>query len=117
VLRAELAQVPRTLAPATDGFTIGVRDDDDVFVLTVPASAFRQRGSRLVYKDPATRTALSLNLGKRRARLALAVRRADLASAARESHALTITVESGVYRASHTRPWRLRGRTLAPEGR
>jgi hypothetical protein len=117
VLRAELAAGPRFLSPVTDGLSLRVRDDDDVFVLDVPGSGFRRRGSRATYKDPATGTTLVVTIGKTRGRIALAVRRADLAAAARETHAMTIEVESGTYRAAHTRPWRLRGRSLAPEGR
>jgi hypothetical protein len=107
------AALPATLDPARDGLVLRLSDDDDVLHLRVRSDGFRRRGARLVHKDPTTRTTLVLSRG----RLLLNVGRADLAAAARETHPMTFTVESGVFRAAHLRTWRLRGRGLAPEGR
>ncbi len=115
-LRATLGAVPATLDLAKDGLTVRLRDDDDIIVVAVPAGGFRQHGKRYTFKDRSagTRT-LSVVVRKHDVQIALAGRGVDLSSAARDDHDVTLSIESGLFRSTHTRRWQLHGARLAPE--
>jgi hypothetical protein len=115
-IQASLGRMPAAFAPATDGLTVDVSDDDDVLVITVPAGGFRQRGKRWLYKsrtDGARSVAITQR--KKDVLVSISARGVDLSNAAREDHPITIALAGGLYRTSHTRIWRLKGTHLAPE--
>jgi hypothetical protein len=114
--RATLGAVPATLDVVRDGLTLRMTDDDDVFVVQVPPGGFKRHGRRYVFKDRSAGTRnLTVSVRKADVLVAAAGRGLDLASAAREDHFVTVALESGVFRTSQTRRWRLRGGRLAPE--
>jgi hypothetical protein len=115
-LRATLGAIPATLDLTKDSFTFRLHDDDDVLVVAVPAGGFRKHGRRYTYKDRShgART-LSLVVRRTDVLVSLAGRGIDLGAAAREDHDVTVSIESGVFRTTHTRRWRLDGKRLAPE--
>ncbi len=115
-LKATLGAVPATLDPTKDGLTVRLHDDDDVLVIAVPAGGFRHRGKRFTFKDRShgART-LSVVVRRTDVLVSLAGHGIDLATAAREDHDVTLSIESGVFRTTHTRRWRLDGKRLAPE--
>jgi len=114
-IRASLGALPAVYDPAIHALTVRVRDDDDVFVVTVPQGGFRRRGRRYVFKDrmSGTRT-VSLTMGRAGVGLAIGGRRVDLSAAAKDDHFVTVSLESPLFRIEHTRLWTLRGARLAP---
>jgi hypothetical protein len=118
-LSLSLGAAPAALDPAHQPLTIRVTDDDDIFVVTIPAGTLAPRGRRLVLPAPlGGLDALTLTLrGTHGAQLSLRTAALDLSHADRADHMVTVALESGVYRASHTRLWRVRRDTLAPAGR
>jgi hypothetical protein len=116
-LRATLGRVPMALDPARDGLTVRVRDDDDVFVVSAAPGTLRRKGKRWAFKDrSAGKRSLTLVVRKKDVLVSVAGRGVDLSAAAREDHAVTVSIEGGLFRAAHTRRWRLRGSRLAPDG-
>jgi hypothetical protein len=115
-LRAMLGAVPATLDLAADGLVFRVTDDDEILAVSVPPGGFRRRGKRWTYKDRSdgTRT-LTLVVRKADVLVTLAARGVDLSRAAREDHDVAVSVESGLFRTSHTRRWQQRGTKLSPE--
>ena len=85
-------------------------------MIAVPAGGFRHRGKRFTFKDRShgART-LSVVVRRTDVLVSLAGHGIDLATAAREDHDVTLSIESGVFRTTHTRRWRLDGKRLAPE--
>jgi hypothetical protein len=115
-LRATLGQMPTALDPARDGLTVRVRDDDDVLVVAAPPGELRRRGKRWTFKDrSAGKRSLTLVVRKKDVLVTVAGRGVDLSAAAREDHPITVSIEGGNFRTTHTRRWHLRGAKLAPE--
>ncbi len=116
-VRAVLGGVPSTLDPTLNGLTLRVSDDDDVFTIAVPAGGFRTHGHRWTFKSRQAGTrSLTVQVRKHDVSVTAAGRSVDLGSAARERHFMTVAIESGLFRTSHTRRWDLHGARLAPEG-
>jgi hypothetical protein len=115
-IQASLGRMPAAFAPATDGLTVNVTDDDDILVVTVPAGGFRKRGKRWLYKSRSDGTrSISIAQRKKDVLVSISARSVDLSHAAREDHPITIALAGGLYRTEHTRTWHLEGTHLAPE--
>src|SRR5262249_23715270 len=99
--------------------TVRVSDDDDIFTVTIPAGTLAYRGRRFVLPQPTgTLDAATVLLrGRRGAVLSLHTAPLDLSHADRGEHLVTVALQSGNYRASHTRRWTVGGVRLIPEGR
>jgi hypothetical protein len=103
---------------ATQDLTVRVADDDDIWTVTIPAGTLRpRRGGMLVFADRRGRLA-----GLRRAVFATPGRRTrllrltvvgDFGRADAEDHAVTVSLASGLYRATHARWWTAQGKELA----
>jgi hypothetical protein len=117
-LRANLAAMPSSLDPTADGLTVRVSDDDEIFAAIVPPGAFKHRGRTWRWKSRENGAARSVSLSVRKNDVLLRVsgRGIDLSNAAREDHPVTVSVEGGLFRTTHTRRWLVAGRRLAPEG-
>ena len=115
-LRATLGRLPTTLDPKADGLTVRLSDDDDILVVTVPPGGFRGHGRHFVFKSVGSgRRTVTLSVRRDGVVVSLAARGVDLSHAAREDHFVTLSLEGGLFRASETRFWRLRGNRLMPE--
>jgi len=120
-VRLRLGRVPAGVDPGTSALALRISDDDEIYAVTLPAGALRKVGpGRFVLSDPGMRAvglrALSVGVGRGGdAVLALRAAGVDLGRADRAAHMVTVALELGAARASHTRLWRLRGDRLAPE--
>jgi hypothetical protein len=117
VLRATLGGLPPQVDLVRDGLTLRVSDDDEVFVIRVPPGELRRRGRHLRFKDRSDgRRTLGVVLRKRDALVTATGHGLDLAAAGREERQfVTVSLQSGLFRTTHTRRWRLRGVRLGPE--
>ena len=118
-MRIRLGRIPTELDPALNDIQVTVSDDDDILAVTFPAGALTRAGDgRFVLEQPiGPVTSARLVLRDRRASLRLATAPTDLSHADRSDHMVTVALAAGVYRASHTRLWVLRGDRLVPGGR
>ena len=117
VLRATLGALPSVFDPSTDALTVRVSDDDEVFAVHADAGELRGRRKRWRFKDRSDGTrGISLVVRKNDVVLTVTGRRVDLSRAAREAHPITVAIEGGLFRSSHTRTWQLEKNHLAPEG-
>ncbi len=117
-LRMRLGRAATDLDPARNDIVLRVSDDDDILAVTIPAGTLVVAGAgKYVLPAPFGPVAkASLQLG-RKVQLKLSTRPTDLSHADRNDHMVTVSLAAGVYRASHTRLWAVRGATLAPKGR
>ncbi len=114
LLKVRLGAAPN---PDTEDVTIVLRDDDEIFRLTVPAGTMQRHGTspgRWVLRDALGITRLTLNaLPDQPAKLLLKTGPTDLSRAARADHFVEVEVSAGMRRASYSRLWRLRDNRLA----
>ena len=118
-LRVALSGVPGDLDPSRLALTVRVTDDDEIFAATIPAGTLTRRGRRWSLPQPLgglQKARLDLR-GKRGAMLLVQTAALDLSHADRSEHPVTVALESGTFRASHTRLWTMRKDRLVPEGR
>ena len=112
--------MPADFALDTNDLTFDVRDDDEIYRVTIPAGSWEQNGNHFQYKDSAG----SLN-GLRRAtvtfttdgaiRVGLETIALDLSNADPSDHMVHTTIEIGSFKATHNRVWAARGaRPAAP---
>jgi hypothetical protein len=118
VLRLLLGGVPGDLDPAEQALTLRVTDDDEIFALTIPAGTLVQRGGHWELPAPLG-GADEVRLSRGGSQTTLVVRTVplDLSRADRTDHMVTVAVESGDFRAAHTRLWVARDDRLVPGGR
>ena len=102
--------------PGANDLSVRVADDDDIWHVTIPAGTLQHDGNGpLTYRDPRgtlnglQRATLHTRGRTRLLRLTVV---ADFAAAARENHFVTVSIESGRYRASHARWWTVGGDVL-----
>jgi hypothetical protein len=118
-MHVRLGRVPTGLDPMHTDIQLTVSDDDDILTVTFPAGALTPAGKGMyVLRQPigSVRDA-RLAIRKHGASLRLATAPTDLSHADRSEHMVTVALAAGVYRASHTRLWVLRGDRLTPGGR
>jgi hypothetical protein len=112
-LRVQIGAVPSTLDVVAHGLQLSVRDDDDIFTVTIPPGAMVEKApGRYVYRDPQ-----GTLVGLRFSRLTVGTDTAgvlqirtgpiDLSSADRSDHMITVELTSGAYSATHTRLWKI----------
>jgi hypothetical protein len=101
------------LDPITDDLTVRVADDDDIWHVTIPAGTLWRRGSgTFTYRDPrgtldGLQRATWVTRGKTRLLRLTVV--GDFSAAAREDHFVTVSLTSGLYRATRARWWTVDG--------
>jgi hypothetical protein len=116
-LKAKVGAVSPEFDLNSNDLTVDVRDDDEIYRVTIPSGSWQQNGSHFRYKDPTG----SLN-GLKRAtatfskhgtiRLSLATIPMDLSNADQTDHMVHTSIEIGTYKATHNRYWVLRGQRL-----
>ena len=114
-LAARIGRLPAGFDAATQPISLALRDDDDVFTVTIPPGALRPDGHGLVLAHDLAGVA-RLRLSTRRdgeAILRLQTARTDLGSADRVDHALVFELHAGLYQVTHTRLWHLTRNRLA----
>ena len=118
-LRATLGALPSSFDPDTDGLTVRLHDDDEIFAVRVPAGELHRRGQRRwAFKDRTDGTrAVTLVLRRKDVLLKVTGQRVDLSHAAREDHPVSLSIDGGLFRDTHTRLWQFQGNRLAPEGK
>lgn len=99
-LRLELGAMPAGFDPATDPLTLTLRDDDDVYALTIPPGTLRRvRPALFAWKDPTGSIGgvRKLTLGQRGRTVVLRLRTQaiDLAGADRVDHFIEISLRAG----------------------
>jgi hypothetical protein len=100
----------RALSLRKDDLTIQVADDGDILAATIPRTAWRRAGGKLVYRDRAAAPGALAKVswagrGKHPGVLRLATAPGDLGAVARVDHMVTVTLAAGTYRAAHARRW------------
>ncbi len=116
VLRATLGGLPPDFDPVANGLTLRVSNGDDLLALVAAPGAVRHKGRRFVFKDGSP-AALSLTARKGEAVLSVRASSRDLAAVARADQIVTVSLASGLFRASQTRMWTGSARQLAFGGR
>jgi hypothetical protein len=110
--------MPPGLDPSAAALAIALRDDDDVYRVTVPAGTLRQvRPGRFVWRDPRGTIGgiRSLRLGRhgrRRVVFRLRTVGVGLAAADRADHFMEISLRAGTAAVTTTPFWRVEGRSL-----
>jgi hypothetical protein len=111
--RLQVGRVPAAVDPATQPITLSLRDDDDVLNVTLPAGALRAVGTgRWVYHDRTGAhgglTDLTWKSQPKRGSAVIAFkgRNADLSTADREDHMVTLRLSIGALDVEETRLWR-----------
>jgi hypothetical protein len=120
VLRLELklGVLPSALDVANSDLTISVRDDDDVYTVTIPAGTLETIGNeRLALRDPngsvgGLRSVLLAKQGNGRSVLRLRTVPRDLAAADRVDHFFAVTVKAGQFEVQKNGLWRVKGPRL-----
>jgi hypothetical protein len=114
-LAARIGRLPAGFDPAAETVSLALRDDDDVFALTIPAGGLRRRGRRFDLAVPVPGVARARLVVRRNgeALLRLQTTRTDLARADRVAHTLVFELSAGTYEVSHARLWRLTRDRLA----
>ncbi len=118
-LRIRLGSAPAQLDPTQTDMRLTVSDDDNILDVTFPAGSLVSVGSgRFVLKQPIGPVhSARLVLGQQGASMRIATGPTDLSHADQSDHMVTVALAAGVYRASHTRLWIMRGGRLTPGGR
>jgi hypothetical protein len=117
-LRMRLGRAAADLDPARNDIVLRVSDDDDILAVTIPAGTLVAAGvGRFVLAAPLGPVAKAMLVLGRRVQLKLSTRPTDLSRADRNDHMVTVSLAAGVFRASHTRLWVVRGATLAARRR
>ena len=118
-LRATLGALPSSFDPDADGLTVRLHDDDEIFAVRVPAGELHRRGQRRwAFKDRSNGTrSVTLVLRRKDVLVKMTGQRIDLSHAAREDHPVSLSIEGGLFRDTHTRLWQFQGNRLAPEGK
>jgi hypothetical protein len=117
-LTATLGDVTPELDPATRDLTVQVRDDDEIYAVTIPAGTMQPNAHGFGYRDPGgslnglSRASLVLT-GKGEARLTLRTVPMDLSHADASQHMVHVTIASGTYSTMHNRLWSMSGSSLA----
>jgi hypothetical protein len=105
--------------PGAADLVVRVRDDEEIFAVTVPAGTLVQtKPGKFVYRRKAGTLAgvrtLTLALrGRSGARLRLATEPLDLSHVERADHLVDVQIANGTFRPALPRLWAMRGRTLA----
>jgi hypothetical protein len=99
-LKVDLGGTPAGFDPSTEPLSITLRDDDDVFAVTIPAGTLEQtQPGRYVLNDPSGSLggirSLRLVLRARRAVLRLRTIPLDLAAADRVDHFVELSLRAG----------------------
>jgi hypothetical protein len=116
-LALDLGGMPAGLDPSTQALTIALRDDDDVFNVTIPAGTLREvRPDRFVWKDPTGSIGgiRSLRLGRRGSRAVLRLRAfaPGLSAADCADHFIEISLRAGTVAVTTTPLWHDSGRAV-----
>jgi uncharacterized protein DUF3604 len=117
-LEVDLGGTPAGLDPSAQDLTIAVRDDDDVFRVTIPAGTLRQVGAnRFTWSDSSGSLGglRTLRLQPRGTGVALRLRTVpmDLAAADRTDHFVEVSLHAGTASLTTTQLWRAGGKSLA----
>ena len=120
VLRLELklGVLPSVLDVAHNDLTISVRDDDDVYTVTIPAGTLETIGNeRLVLRDESgavggLRSVLLAKQGNGRSVLRLRTVPRSLAAADRVDHFFEVTLKVGDFEVQRNGLWRVKGPRL-----
>jgi len=106
------------LDPDAADLVVRVRDDEEIFAVTVPAGTLAQtKPGKFVYRRkagtlPGVR-ALAVTLrGRSGARLRLTTEALDLSHVERTDHLVDVQLANGTFRPALPRLWEMRGRTL-----
>jgi hypothetical protein len=114
-LSMTLGAMPVGFDPATQPLTIALRDDDDVFVVTIPPGGLAQvRPGRFAWADPGAgvRSVLLEQRGANRVVFRLRTDRVALANADRVDHFLEVSIRGGTADLTVTPLWRFQGKVL-----
>lgn len=118
-LTLTFAQAPAELDVRTKPLTLSVKDDDEIFAVTIPAGAMVEREpGRLFVWDAngagGVRRATLRVAANGRHTLTVRTMPGDLSRADRVDHIVNVDVATGSYANSHARRWTLRGARLTP---
>jgi len=113
-----LGGMPVGLDLATQDLTVAVRDDNDVYRVTIPAGTITPTGpGRLSWTDPAGTIGgvRSVTFRQRGARVAFRLRTVRLAlpNADRVDHFVEVSLQGGTAHVTATPLWHVRGKALA----
>jgi hypothetical protein len=117
-LGLDLGGMPSGLDPTTQDLTIALRDDDEVYRVTIPAGTLPQVGSgRFVYKDPSgslggIRKLQLKRRGPTRASLRMHTVPMDLSAADPVEHFIEVSLRAGTVDLSATSVWQVKGPAL-----
>ncbi len=117
-LTLRLGAMPAGFSPATQALTITLRDDDDIYQVTVPAGTLQEsRPRRFVWRDKTGSIGGIRNLrlqesGSGAALLRLRTVPLALAGADRVDHFAELLVQFGTTEISATRLWHIQGGNL-----
>jgi hypothetical protein len=109
--------------PGAADLVVRVRDDEEIFAVTVPAGTLVERKpGKFAYRRKAGTLAgvrtLALALrGRSGARLRLTTEALDLSHVERADHLVDVQIAHGAFRPALPRLWAMRGRTLATAAR
>ena len=121
-LEVQLGVLPSELDVASHDVTITLRDDDEIYAVTIPAGTLATIGQeRLAWRDAAgsiggLRSVLLARRGNGRSVLRLRTVPGTFANADRSDHFVELTVRVGTYQVTTTGLWRVRGTRLVAEG-
>jgi hypothetical protein len=117
-LKLDLGGMPSGLDPTTQDVTIALRDDDEVYSVTIPAGTLPEVGTgRFVYKDPSgslggIRKLQIQKRGSKRASLRLHTVPIDLSAADRVEHFIEVSLRAGTVDVTATPAWQPKGSAL-----
>ena len=116
-IKVRLGAMPAGFAPATDPLTITLRDDDDIYSVTVPPGTLQETSpQRFIFRDKtgAVGGLRSLRLQQTGSGAVLRLRTVPLPldAADRSEHFVEIEVQAGDTRIATTPLWRLKGGDL-----
>ena len=117
-LGIDLGGMPAGLDPSTQALTIALRDDDDVYRVTIPAGTLRQvRPRRFVWRDTTGRIGgiRSVRLeqrGPRRVVFRLRTVPLGLSAADRIDHFIEVSLRAGTAAVTTTPLWHYDGKSL-----
>ena len=116
-LSATLGDVSAELDPATRDLSVRLRDDDEIYAVTIPAGTMQADAHGFSYRDPSgslnglAHAALVFG-SSGEARLTLRTVPTDLSHADASDHMVHVTIQSGTYATTHNRLWVARGASL-----
>jgi hypothetical protein len=117
-LKLDLGGLPSGFDPTTQDVTIALRDDDDVYSVTIPAGTLPQVGTgRFIYKDASgslggIRKLQIQKRGGNKASLRLHTVPMDLSGADQVEHAIEVSVHAGTVDVTTTPFWQPKGSSL-----